>query len=48
MSQKNVFTSGEGDAWFSRNADHLQNVNQAMRSEGVRYICDALHPEGIW
>lgn len=44
MSQKTVFASGEGDAWFSRNAAHLKNIDQAMQSEDVRYICEALNP----
>ena len=44
MDQKQIFASGEGDAWFKRNVTHLQTIEQTACSEDVRYICDTLQP----
>lgn len=44
MNQNQIFSSGEGDSWFKRNVSHLQTIEQSMRSEDVRYICEFLRP----
>lgn len=44
MSQNQIFSSGEGDAWFNRNAKQLLTVDQASQSEDVQYLCKTLKP----
>lgn len=44
MSQNEIFTEGEGDAWFSRNQDHIQAIEQVVNSPDVRYALDTLKP----
>lgn len=44
MSQKKIFTEGEGDAWFNRNLNHIQSIEQVIKSPDVRYALDTLMP----
>ena len=44
MEQKYIFSQSEGDAWFKRNIDGLQAIEQSAQSEDVRYLCDTLAP----
>ena len=44
MSQKKIFTEGEGDAWFNRNLNHIQSIEQVIKSPDVRYSLDTLTP----
>jgi SAM-dependent methyltransferase len=44
MSQNRIFVDGEGDAWFSRNLNHIQTISQAIESPDVRYALDILMP----
>jgi ubiquinone/menaquinone biosynthesis C-methylase UbiE len=44
MNQNQIFVHGEGDAWFNRNQDHIQTINQVIKSPDVRYILAALTP----
>lgn len=44
IKQKNIFSAGEGDAWFQRNTSHLKTIEQTALSEDVRYICESLSP----
>lgn len=43
MNQNEVFSAGEGDAWFKRN-EYLQTLEQAMLSEDFSFICDFFRP----
>ncbi len=44
MSQKKIFTDGEGDAWFNRNQAYIQSIDQARESTDIGYMLDALVP----
>lgn len=44
MSQNKIFTDGEGDAWFNRNQNHIQAIDQVIESPDVRYALDTLKP----
>ena len=44
MSQNQIFSSGEGDAWFKRNSLQLLTIEQASYSGDVQYLCDTLQP----
>lgn len=44
MSQNKIFTEGEGDAWFNRNQDHIQTIEQVIKSPDIRYVLDTLTP----
>lgn len=44
MSQNKIFTEGEGDAWFNRNLNHIQDIEQVVKSPDVRYALDTLTP----
>ena len=44
MSQHKIFTESEGDAWFNRNQEHIQTIEQIIKSPDVRYTLDTLAP----
>jgi len=44
MSQNKIFTNSEGDAWFVRNRERMQTVEQVINSPDVRYLLNALAP----
>lgn len=44
MKQNKIFTEGEGDAWFSRNQNHIQSIEQVIKSPDVCYTLDTLTP----
>jgi ubiquinone/menaquinone biosynthesis C-methylase UbiE len=44
MSQNKFFQNGEGDAWFKRNHDHIQDVSQVIDSPDVHYMLEAIRP----
>ncbi len=44
MSQNQIFKKSEGDAWFKRNHDHIQDVNQVINSPDVHYMLQVLKP----
>lgn len=44
LNQSQIFSSGEGDAWFKRNEAHLLMLEKSEKSEDVRYLCEALGP----
>lgn len=44
MNQNKVFSEGEGDAWFSRNQDHIVDVEQIVKSPDVSYTVATLKP----
>ncbi len=44
MNQDQIFSSGEGDAWFGRNLANSTTLEQAAKSEDVVFICETLYP----
>lgn len=44
MKQNQIFSESEGDAWFNRNKNHIQNIDQVSDSQDIRYTLDALTP----
>lgn len=44
MSQSKIFTESEGDAWFNRNQDRIQTIDQVIGSPDVRFLMDTLTP----
>jgi ubiquinone/menaquinone biosynthesis C-methylase UbiE len=44
MSQNQKFLKSDGDAWFKRNRDHFQGVNQLIHSQDIKYMLEVLKP----
>lgn len=44
MKQNQIFTESEGDAWFSRNQNHIRSIEQVINSPDVCYTLDTLMP----
>ena len=44
MKQNKIFSESEGDAWFKRNQEHIQDGNQVINHPDIHYILETLIP----
>jgi len=44
MSQNQIFQKSEGDAWFKRNHEHIQDVSLVIDSPDVHYMFEVIKP----